>query len=59
MAAKKHPREEMMVRDLNMTRQALHTENREAEQLRSCLSSMEMALATANRETVVAGAATG
>jgi len=50
MSVEKRPREEMMVRDLNMTRQALHTENQEAEQLRSCLSTIEMALTTADRE---------
>jgi hypothetical protein len=33
MAAEKHPREETMVQDLDVTRQALHVENREAERL--------------------------
>ena len=45
MVVEKRLREELMVRDLDVTRQALHVENREAERLRSCLSTMEMALA--------------
>ena len=48
----KHPREEMMVRDLDVTKQALRIENREAERLRSCLS-------IADRETTMAEAAAG
>jgi len=48
-----------MVRDLDMTRQALHEENREVGRLWSCLSAMEMALTTANRETATAEAAAG
>ena len=59
MAAEKHLREEMMVRDLDMTWQALHAKNQEAERLRSCLSAMEMALIPADRETAVAKAAAG
>ena len=59
MAAEKRPREEMMVRDLDVTRQALRAANREAERLWSCLSAMEMALAVANRETTAAEVATG
>ena len=59
MAAEKRPREEMMVQDLDMTRQALHVENQEAKRLRSCLSAVEMALVVANRETVMAEAAAG
>jgi hypothetical protein len=39
----------MMVRDLDVTRQALCTENQEAEQLWSCLSALEMALIAADR----------
>ena len=50
MVVEKRPREQMMLRDLDVTRQALHTENQEAEQLRSCLSTIEMALTTADRE---------
>ena len=48
-----------MVRDLHMTRQALHAENREVEQLWSCLSTVEMALAAADREMATAEAAAG
>ena len=59
MAAEKRPREEMMLRDLYVTRQALHAANQEAEWLRSCLSAVEMALAAADRETAVAEAAAG
>ena len=59
MAAEKRPREEMMLRDLYVTRQALHAANQEAEWLRSCLSTMEMALAVADRETAVTEATTG
>ena len=59
MAAEKRPREEMMLQDLDVTRQALREENREAERLRSCLSTMEMALAVADRETAVTEATTG
>ena len=59
MVAKKHPREEMMVRDLDVTMQALRVENREAERLWSCFSAVETALAVANRETAVAEAAAG
>jgi hypothetical protein len=54
MAAEKRPREEMMVQDLDMTRQALRTRNREAERLLSCLSTVETTLAAADRETTVA-----
>ena len=56
MSAEKHPREEMMVRDLDMTRQALCMENQEAERLQSCLSIMETALVAAHRETATAEA---
>ena len=59
MAAKKHPREEMMVQDLDVTRQALRTEIWEAERLRSCLSAMETALAVADRETATTEATAG
>ena len=45
-----------MVRDLDMTWQALHAKNQEAERLRSCLSTMETALAAADRETAMAKA---
>ena len=48
-----------MVRDLDMTRQALRVENRKVERLQSCLSAVEMALAVANRETAMAKAAAG
>jgi hypothetical protein len=51
--------EEMMVWDLDVTRQALRVENREAKQLRSCLSAVEMALATTDREMAMAEAAAG
>ena len=57
MAAEKHPREEMMLRDLDVTRQALRIENREAERLRSCLSAVETELAAADREMATAEAA--
>ena len=56
MLAEKHPREEMMVRDLDVTRQALRVENQEAERPRSCLSNVEMALTVADRETATAEA---
>ena len=59
MAVEEHPREEMMLQDLDMTRQALRVENREAEQLWSCLSTVEMALAAADREMATAEAAAG
>ena len=48
-----------MVRDLDMTRNALRMESREAERLRSCLSTVEMALTTADREMAVSKATTG
>ena len=48
-----------MVQDLDVTKQALHVENQEAEQLWSCFSIMETALAAANREMVVAEAIVG
>ena len=56
MAAEKNPREEMMLWDLDVTRQALRAENQEAERLWSCLFTVETALATANRETATAEA---
>ena len=59
MAVKKRPREDMMVWDLDVTRQALHVENLETEQLWSCLSAVEMALAKADRETATAEATAG
>ena len=59
MAAEKHLREEMMVRDLDVTRLALHAENWEAERLRLCLSTVEMALATTDREPAMAEATAG
>ena len=59
MSVEKRPREEMLVWDLDVTRQALRGENLEVERLRSCLSTMEMALAVANRETATAKAAAG
>ena len=59
MATEKHPREETMVQDLDVTRQALYVENQEAEWLRSCFSAMEIALTAANRETVAVEAAAG
>ena len=49
----------MMVRDLDVTRQALCVENQEVEQLRSCLSAVETALAAADRETAVVEAVAG
>ena len=48
-----------MVQDLDVTRQALRTENQEAEQLRSCLSAAKATLATADREMAVAEAVAG
>ena len=57
MVAEKRPREEMMVWDLDVTRQALHVENRGGERLWSCLSTMETALAATDRETAMAEAA--
>ena len=48
-----------MVRDLDMTRQALHVENREVGRLWSCLSAVETALAVADRETAMDEAAAG
>ena len=59
MVAEKRPREEMMVQDLDVTRQALCIENQEAKRLWSCLSIVEMALAATNRETATAEAAVG
>ena len=59
MAVEKRPREEMMVRDLDVTMQALRVENREAERLWSCFSAVETALAAADREAAVAEAAAG
>ena len=59
MAAKKRPREEMMVRDLDATRQALRMENQEAVQLRSCFFAVEKALAATDRETAMAEAIAG
>ena len=49
----------MMVQDLDVTRQALYTENQEAERLRSCFSTVETTLTTTDRETTVAKAAAG
>ena len=48
-----------MVQDLDMTRQALHVENQEVERLRSCFSTVEMALTTTDRETATTEAAAG
>ena len=59
MAAEKHPREEMMVWALDVTRQALYVENREAEWLWLCLSTVEMTRTAADRETTVAEAVAG
>ena len=59
MSVEKHLREEMMVQDLDMARQALHVKNQEAERLQSCLSIMETALVAAHRETATAEAAAG
>jgi len=59
MVAEKHPREEMMVRNLDMTRQALRVENQEAEWLQLCLSAVEAALTRTDREIAVAKAAAG
>ena len=59
MAMEKRPREEMMVWDLDVTKQALLMENREAERLWLCLFAVETGLTTANREMTVAKAATG
>ena len=59
MVVEKRPREEMMVWDLDVTRQALRVENREVQLVRSCLSVMETALAAAHRETAMAEAAMG
>ena len=59
MAAKKCPREEMMLWDLDVTSQALRTKNREVEQLWLCLFAMETALTVVDRETAVAEAAVG
>ena len=59
MVVEKRPREDMMVRDLDVTRQALCAKNREAERLWLCLFAMEMALIPADRETAVAKAAAG
>jgi hypothetical protein len=59
MSVEKRPREEMMVRDLDVTRQALCMENQEAEQLRSCLSAVDTALTTADRMTAAAEATVG
>ena len=47
---------EMMVRDLDVTKEALCVENWEAEQLWLCLSAVETTLTTANRDTAVAKA---
>jgi hypothetical protein len=59
MSMEKRSREEMMVRDRDMTRRALRVENQQAERLWSCLSAMETALAAANMETTAAEAAAG
>ena len=48
-----------MVQDLDVTRQALHMENREVGWLRSCLSTMETALTVADKETAATEAAAG
>ena len=48
-----------MVRDLDVTRLALHVENQEAERLQLCLFAVETALATADRETAAAEATAG
>jgi hypothetical protein len=59
MAAEKHPREETMVWDLDVTRQALRVENWEAERLRLCFSAMETALTAADRESAMTEAGAG
>ena len=59
MAAEKRPREDTMVSDLDVTRQALYTENQEAERLWSCFSIVETALAAADREMATAKATVG
>ena len=59
MMVEMHPREEMMLQDLDVTRQALCMENQEAEWLRLCLSTVEMALAAADREMAMAKATSG
>ena len=59
MMVEMHPREEMMLQDLDVTRQALCMENQEAEWLRLCLSTVEMALSAADREIAVAEAVAG
>ena len=59
MSAEKRPRKEIMVQDLDVNRQALGVENREAERLRSCLSTVETAIAAANRETATVEAVAG
>ncbi|XP_066375112.1 uncharacterized protein [Miscanthus floridulus] len=45
-----------MVRDLDVTSQALHKESRETERLQLCLSAVETALDVVDRETTVAEA---
>ena len=59
MAVEKRPREETILRDLDMTRQALRVENQEAEWLQLCLSAVEAALTRTDREIAVAKAAAG
>ncbi|XP_066311093.1 poly [ADP-ribose] polymerase 2-like [Miscanthus floridulus] len=58
MLAEKRPSEEMIAWELDVTRHALRVENREAEWLRSSLSTMEMALTVADREMAAAEATT-
>ena len=59
MSVEKRLREEMMVWDLDVTRQAIRMENREAEWLWPCLSAMETALTATDREMAVAQATAG
>ena len=59
MVTEKHPREKMMVQDLDVIRQALRIENQEAEQLWSCHYAVETALAVADRGTAMAEATAG
>ena len=59
MSVEKRPREQMMVQDLDVTRQAFRVENREAERLWLCLSAMKTALAATDREMATAEAAAG
>ena len=48
----------MVVRQLDVTNQALYDRSREAERLRECLSAAEVVLGAADEEAVVAKATT-